>query len=68
MSVLPLKIKSEICSHYLFIDFRTYFKRFFQFFGDKETFDELMFYDITQGLLPRRFQNIDDDMIIYEES
>ena len=27
-----------------------------------------MFYDITQGLIPRRFQCIDEDMIICEES
>ena len=27
-----------------------------------------MFYDITQGLLPRRFQTIDEDIIIIDES
>ena len=30
--------------------------------------DELMFFDITQGLIPRRFQYTDEDMIICDES
>ena len=69
MDILPLKIKSEICCYYLFNDFLCQYKRFFSFCELKTgNIDELMFYDITQGLLPRRFQCIDEDMIIVEES
>ena len=46
-----------------------YYKRFFGYcYQNQGSLDEIMFFDISQGLLPRRFQTIDDDMIIIDEA
>lgn len=89
MTVLPLKIKSEITCNYLYFDMRKYYRRFFGFCEIEQNIrksynvqymmellkesrlgniDQLMFYDITKGLIPRRFLSIDEDMIICDEA
>ena len=61
---LPVKIRTQIMTVYLFQDIFLKFRRFFKV----DTDDELEFlYDISFGFLPRHFLPTDDDRIIYDE-
>ena len=61
---LPMKIKTQIMTVYLFQDVFLKFRRFFKV----DTPDEMNFlYDIAFGFLPRHFLPSDDDKIIYDE-
>lgn len=66
---IPEKIKETLAVEYLFGDIIKRFPRFFDatFFPGSTTPNVKLLYLLTQGMLPRHFQNTEEDKVIYEE-
>jgi hypothetical protein len=64
LETLPNKLKNQIMTVYLFSDIFERFKKFFNIDSVKES---RFLYDISFGFMPRRFDPIEDDKIIYDE-
>lgn len=65
VSILPIKIKIQLISDYLFEDV---FNKFTRFFVPDVLEDKQFLYDIAFGFLPRKFDSEDDgDKVIYDE-
>ena len=65
VALLPRSIKRELITNYLMADVYGSFNRFF----DERTQEDVdLLYDMSFGFLPRQFEPLDDDKIIYEEN
>ena len=64
---MPDKVKVEIAVNYLFKDMITTFRRFFDYTQSDKQQNISLLFQITQGFLPRRFQDNIYDHIIYDE-
>lgn len=61
---LPDKLKNQIMTVYLFSDIFEKFKKFFNVDTVKES---RFLYEIAFGFLPRKFDNTEEDNLIYDE-
>lgn len=61
---LPMRIKNQIMNIYLFKDVFISFPRFFSI---EQSIEQKYLFDISLGLMPRKFEVTKDDQIIYDE-
>ena len=62
---IPEDIKIQIVCNYLFKDL---FEGFTFFLQPEISADQKFLFSLSRGLMPRRFEPIDNDKIIYEEN
>ena len=67
INLLPISIKTELITKYIYADIFIYFKRYF---NDESYQNKQLLYDFAYGFQPRIFQpsgQLDDELIIYDE-